>query len=398
MKLITSFILLLFSGVCAEVPKPAAPKKKIENKLSPQEKADKLHAQAAAVKEEAKKFEALALDFQQKADQAKEEAAGLGIQSEEAAQSAQAKKDPLKFDKEGDPPTNDPFQGLKQLNLVKDGQEAEDVSAMAREALKAAKQYKVEAQKYYLQAKGLDQKAAESQDTQYALAARKVLAKMDKALKNAKALKSYSDDLRNFSAHLAEKEQNENAAMSKSKLAAKQLRKKAKKLERKARKAGDHAYRLQVQGAILALQHHQYVKRKGLADDVAPNSQMDIRVRASYDAIRDQISIEPCLIYGWKKCPWCTKAKELLDKLNIQCKKIDFNSKIPEEAMKSQILSAFTGQNSVPNIFVKSVHVGGFAQLQSFLRRCLRNSSKVPPRVCKYFQLENVLLDNVAGQ
>lgn len=55
-------------------------------------------------------------------------------------------------------------------------------------------------------------------------------------------------------------------------------------------------------------------------------------------------------------------------KLNQRCKKIDLNE--PENALTSNIVMTVTKQHTVPNIFVRGMHVGGYDKLLDAHQRC----------------------------
>ena len=66
------------------------------------------------------------------------------------------------------------------------------------------------------------------------------------------------------------------------------------------------------------------------------------------------------IIYSSNTCPYCTMAIKLLDKKNIPYKKIIVDGK---PHIWEQILEK-TGRNTVPQIFIQGVHIGGFDDLQ----------------------------------
>ena len=72
-------------------------------------------------------------------------------------------------------------------------------------------------------------------------------------------------------------------------------------------------------------------------------------------------------IYGASFCGWCTKAKELADKLEIQYEYID----IQAEDRRWGILAEKHGFKTIPQIFDGVYHIGGY---QEFAMR------SVPPQ------------------
>lgn len=71
--------------------------------------------------------------------------------------------------------------------------------------------------------------------------------------------------------------------------------------------------------------------------------------------------MQPVVLYTTKMCPFCTAAKRLLDKKGVAYKNIDVmnNPKLREEMMQRA-----SGRHTVPQIFIGSVHVGGFDDMQ----------------------------------
>ena len=71
-------------------------------------------------------------------------------------------------------------------------------------------------------------------------------------------------------------------------------------------------------------------------------------------------------IYTWSTCPFCRRAKHLLDS-----KKIDYIEYVidgDEQAREAMVKRGSDGKRSVPQIFINDVHVGGsdaLAQLEA---------------------------------
>ncbi|WP_028582833.1 glutaredoxin 3 [Desulfogranum japonicum] len=76
-------------------------------------------------------------------------------------------------------------------------------------------------------------------------------------------------------------------------------------------------------------------------------------------------------IYSSSRCPFCVKAKMLLDKKNIQYEEIDVTD--DEEARKKLVEKA-NGMRTVPQIFIGETHVGGCDDLYE-----LENKGKLDP-------------------
>ncbi|MEL0102277.1 MAG: glutaredoxin 3 [Gammaproteobacteria bacterium] len=65
-------------------------------------------------------------------------------------------------------------------------------------------------------------------------------------------------------------------------------------------------------------------------------------------------------IYSTAICPYCVRAKMLLEKRNIEYVeyRVDLDEKVFEE-----MLNLSNGRQSVPQIFIDNQHVGGFDDL-----------------------------------
>ncbi|PVU93743.1 hypothetical protein BB561_003063 [Smittium simulii] len=76
------------------------------------------------------------------------------------------------------------------------------------------------------------------------------------------------------------------------------------------------------------------------------------------DLVDAQLASNENIVYSKTFCPYCTKAKNELHKLNIKYKLIELDQE-PEGDAIQQYLAQKTGQRTVPNIFLNSAHVGG---------------------------------------
>lgn len=66
------------------------------------------------------------------------------------------------------------------------------------------------------------------------------------------------------------------------------------------------------------------------------------------------------IVYGTAMCPYCMRARSLLDKKGISYDDIRLDEQ-PER--RDEMKSRANGRTSVPQIFVGNVHVGGFDEL-----------------------------------
>ena len=71
------------------------------------------------------------------------------------------------------------------------------------------------------------------------------------------------------------------------------------------------------------------------------------------------------IMYATNSCPYCNMAKRLLDAKGVQYDVIDVTGK---PALWDE-MSAKTGRNTVPQIFIGEHHVGGFDDLSAADKR-----------------------------
>lgn len=60
-------------------------------------------------------------------------------------------------------------------------------------------------------------------------------------------------------------------------------------------------------------------------------------------------------LYTTKVCPYCVRAKQLLDKKGVEYQEINAE----DEAVREAMITKAGGRRSVPQIFINNHHVGG---------------------------------------
>lgn len=68
-------------------------------------------------------------------------------------------------------------------------------------------------------------------------------------------------------------------------------------------------------------------------------------------------------IYTTQTCPWCQRAKVLMDKKGIPFEEVD----VTTDADLQAEMIALTGRQSVPQIFFGEEHLGGYDDLVAYL-------------------------------
>jgi glutaredoxin 3 len=67
------------------------------------------------------------------------------------------------------------------------------------------------------------------------------------------------------------------------------------------------------------------------------------------------------IIYTKDSCPYCVKAKNLLQRKSVKFHEI----KITDEKIKEEMIAKSGGRMTVPQIFINNFHVGGCDDLYS---------------------------------
>ena len=68
-------------------------------------------------------------------------------------------------------------------------------------------------------------------------------------------------------------------------------------------------------------------------------------------------------IYTTQTCPWCQRAKVLMDKAGISYEEIDVTT---DRALQVEMIRK-SGRQSVPQIFFDDEHIGGYDELVAYL-------------------------------
>jgi glutaredoxin 3 len=61
-------------------------------------------------------------------------------------------------------------------------------------------------------------------------------------------------------------------------------------------------------------------------------------------------------IYTWSRCPFCIRAKALLDKKNVDYQEYCIDG---DEEAREEMAQRANGRRSLPQIFISDRHIGG---------------------------------------
>ena len=70
-------------------------------------------------------------------------------------------------------------------------------------------------------------------------------------------------------------------------------------------------------------------------------------------------------IYTWRTCPFCIRAKQLLDRKGVAYQEISVDG---DEPARDAMAARGNGERSVPQIFINEQHVGGCDELHGLER------------------------------
>lgn len=70
-------------------------------------------------------------------------------------------------------------------------------------------------------------------------------------------------------------------------------------------------------------------------------------------------------VYSTNMCPYCVRAKQLLERKGIEYKEVNLSKEAPEVRLE---LMQKTNYRTVPQIFIKEQFIGGFDQLYALER------------------------------
>jgi glutaredoxin 3 len=71
-----------------------------------------------------------------------------------------------------------------------------------------------------------------------------------------------------------------------------------------------------------------------------------------------EIASNDIMVFSKSFCPFCKKTKKLLDGMNLPYTAIELDEIANGDAVQAALLD-ISGQRTVPNVFIKGVHLGG---------------------------------------
>ncbi len=72
-------------------------------------------------------------------------------------------------------------------------------------------------------------------------------------------------------------------------------------------------------------------------------------------------------IYSTARCVWCDRVAKMLEEHDVNVEKIDISGS--KELFKEMQVAADKKVTSVPQVFIDSNYIGGYTEVESFLKR-----------------------------
>ncbi|KAJ8566970.1 hypothetical protein K7X08_019178 [Anisodus acutangulus] len=73
---------------------------------------------------------------------------------------------------------------------------------------------------------------------------------------------------------------------------------------------------------------------------------------------KEIVSANPVVVFSKTYCPFCVSVKDLLSKLGASFKAVELDTE--KDGSEIQVaLAEWTGQRTVPNVFIGGKHIGG---------------------------------------
>ncbi|XP_022751884.1 glutaredoxin-like [Durio zibethinus] len=73
---------------------------------------------------------------------------------------------------------------------------------------------------------------------------------------------------------------------------------------------------------------------------------------------KEIVSANPVVVFSKTHCPFCVKVKQLLQQLGASFKAIELDNESDGVEIQAA-LAQWTGQRTVPNVFIGGKHIGG---------------------------------------
>ncbi|KAJ4712364.1 Glutaredoxin [Melia azedarach] len=92
----------------------------------------------------------------------------------------------------------------------------------------------------------------------------------------------------------------------------------------------------------------------GLFQSKASKEELEVALTKA----KEIVSSNPVVVFSKIYCPYCTRVKQLLTQLGASYKVIELDKESDGSIIQSA-LGEWTGQRTVPNVFIGGKHIGG---------------------------------------
>uniref|UniRef100_A0A0C9QNJ9 TSA: Wollemia nobilis Ref_Wollemi_Transcript_16148_732 transcribed RNA sequence n=1 Tax=Wollemia nobilis TaxID=56998 RepID=A0A0C9QNJ9_9CONI len=91
---------------------------------------------------------------------------------------------------------------------------------------------------------------------------------------------------------------------------------------------------------------------------VASSSKSPESITTAMEKAKAIVSSNPVVVFSKTYCPYCTQVKQLLSRLGAKTKVVELDTESDGADVQSA-LKEWTGQRTVPNVFIGGTHIGG---------------------------------------
>ncbi|EOY20761.1 PREDICTED: glutaredoxin isoform X2 [Theobroma cacao] len=81
-------------------------------------------------------------------------------------------------------------------------------------------------------------------------------------------------------------------------------------------------------------------------------------IQMALDKVKQIVSSNQVVVFSKTYCGFCNRVKQLFTQLGASYKTIELNQESDGDDMQAALLE-WTGQRTVPNVFIGGIHIGG---------------------------------------
>uniref|UniRef100_A0A0E0KSM3 Glutaredoxin domain-containing protein n=1 Tax=Oryza punctata TaxID=4537 RepID=A0A0E0KSM3_ORYPU len=96
----------------------------------------------------------------------------------------------------------------------------------------------------------------------------------------------------------------------------------------------------------------------GIASSSSASSSTPESRKMALAKAKETVASAPVVVYSKSYCPFCVRVKKLFEQLGATFKAIELDGESDGSELQSA-LAEWTGQRTVPNVFINGKHIGG---------------------------------------